>query len=212
MIASGDDQIESLCSELAKTHSLDKTTVFHCSGALSSSILKSAKQSGALTASLHPVKSFADTADSVKTFAGTYCGMEGDKEALAILEQALHKCGAKTFAISPQQKILYHAANVLICNDLTALMEIGFQCYERAGIPREFAVEITKPMVAETIHNIQTKGTACALTGSVARGDMQTFESHLQALKDWDSTYAGIYEQLGKIAMDLAQQQKRMAA
>mgnify|MGYP001607953151 CR=1 FL=1 len=211
MIATPDDEIALCVSALRKNNNLQNQIVFHCSGALPSSLLLPASETGAFIASVHPVKSIADASDCVKTFAGTWCGVEGDAQALAVLEDALQKCSAKTFPVNPVQKTLYHTANVFICNYLTALMDVGLDCYERAGVPRETAIEITRPMIAETIRNIQTRGTAAALTGPIARGDMKTVEKQMQALRAWNPDYAALYEQLGKVATVLAQEQ-RMAA
>lgn len=211
MIATPDDAIEEVCGILAEKQALDGKIVFHCSGALPSSILRAAKNKGAFVASVHPVKSVADPADSIRTFAGTWCCVEGDKEALAALIPALEKIGAKTFPIDPAQKTSYHTASVFICNGLNALLEAGFGCYERAGVPRETAIEITSPIIAETIRNIQTKGSAAALTGPVSRGDMKLVAQQLQSLKNWNAEYAALYEQITNLLVKLTQGQ-RMAA
>lgn len=208
MIATPDDAIGTASGTLAEKQPLEGRIVFHCSGALPSAVLQPAKDKGAFIASIHPVKSFADPAASVKTFAGTWCAVEGDTQALTPLESALWRCGARTFSIDPAQKTIYHAANVFICNYLTALMDVGFRCYERAGVPREAAAEITRPIVAETLRNIQMRGTAAALTGPIARGDMKTVERQLQALGNWNADYAALYEQLAKITAELAREQK----
>jgi predicted short-subunit dehydrogenase-like oxidoreductase (DUF2520 family) len=211
MIATPDGRIAEACAALAAMGNLKGHIVFHCSGALPSSILQSAKDCGAFIASIHPVKSFIAAEQSVKTFAGTWCAVEGDKEALAVLVPALQACGANTFPIDPARKAVYHAGNVFVCNYLTALMEAGFRCYEYAGVSRSDAARITQPIVMETIRNIYERGTAEALTGPIARGDKAVVENHLAALRAWNADYASLYQELGGVTESLALEQ-RMAA
>ncbi len=181
--------------------------VFHCSGALASSELHAVRRCGALIASVHPLKSFATPDGAVQTFAGTYCAVEGDANALAVLKPAFAAIGAQLVDIDAQHKVLYHAASVLVCNNLTALMEAGLLCYEKAGLPRDTASRMMEPLVRETIDNVFNLGTAQALTGPVARGDVAVVEKQLQALYAFDPRLADIYQSLGVLATELARTQ-----
>ena len=62
MLAVPDHQIAPVCAALAADRALDGALVFHCSGARTSAELGSAARRGALTASVHPIRSFADPA------------------------------------------------------------------------------------------------------------------------------------------------------
>lgn len=191
--------------------------VFHCSGALASGELRAVVTDSARSASLsgvsvhvasvHPLKSFADPADAVRTFAGTWCTAEGDAAALAMLKPAFEAIGARVVRIDPQHKTLYHAASVLVCNNLTALMEAGLQCYEKAGISRADAMAMMEPLVRETVDNVFKLGTVKALTGPVARGDHAVVARQLDALHATDPRVAEIYRALGVIAVKLARAQ-----
>src|SRR6266571_7241673 len=108
MLAVSDDEIAPVCAALAASHALDGALVFHCSGAKSSAELAAAAQGGAHTASLHPVRSFADPATVAADFAGTWCGIEGDAQALAQLEVALAAIGAQPVTINAAAKTVYH--------------------------------------------------------------------------------------------------------
>ena len=54
-------------------------------------------------------------------------------------------------AIDARFKTVYHAGSVMVCNYLTALMEAGLQCFEKAGLPRNTATEMMEPLVRETL-------------------------------------------------------------
>ncbi|MEN3353163.1 MAG: hypothetical protein V7640_1321 [Betaproteobacteria bacterium] len=181
--------------------------VFHCSGSMSSAELTAATSAGASTASVHPLKTFADPRVAVRTFAGTYCASEGEPGALEVLNPAFERIGGRVSEIDPRFKTIYHAASVMVCNYLTTLMEAGLRCYETAGISRDIASPMIEPIVRETIDNIFELGPAHALTGPIARGDDVVVERHLEALTAWDAPTAAIYRDLGRIALELARAQ-----
>jgi predicted short-subunit dehydrogenase-like oxidoreductase (DUF2520 family) len=178
--------------------------VFHCSGSMSSGELGSASALGAAVASVHPLKSFADPREAVRTFPGTYCAIEGDRAALDVLVPAFERIGGRISEIDPRFKTIYHAASVIVCNYLTALLETGLRCYEKAGVRRDDATDMMEPLVRETLGNVLELGSADALTGPIARGDDAVVARHLQALEAWDGRIAAIYRDLGVVALELA--------
>lgn len=178
--------------------------VFHCSGSMPSSELVAVARCGAHAASIHPLKTFADPRDAVESFAGTFCAAEGDAAALAVLRSAFERIGGRVALIDPQFKTVYHAASVIVCNYLTALMEAGLRCYEKAGAERETARAMMEPLVRETLDNVFRLGTSAALTGPIARADDNVVARHVQALDAWDEHIAAIYRDLGRVALDLA--------
>jgi len=186
--------------------------VFHCSGALASDVLMPLKKAAARIASVHPLKSFADPAIAVNTFAGTYCTAEGDAAALALLQPLFEKIGARLSVIDAAGKTLYHAASVLVCNDLTALMEAGLRAFENAGLERATAQQMMEPLVRETVDNIFALGTVRALTGPVARGDAEVVARQLTALEALDPRIAAAYRALNALALDLARRQNPASA
>lgn len=203
-----DMAIASVATALAASGHLRKgDVVFHCSGSQPSSLLVPLAAGGALLASVHPLKSFADPAAAVTSFKGTYCAAEGDAAALAVLTPLFEQLGARVTVIDPAGKTLYHAASVLVCNDLTALMEAGLRAYERAGIERNTAQKMMEPLVRETLDNVFALGTVRALTGPVARGDADVLARQIAALNTLDPRIAGVYRALNQIALDLARAQ-----
>jgi predicted short-subunit dehydrogenase-like oxidoreductase (DUF2520 family) len=208
MLTPPDDRIGSSCAELAASGRLAAgSIVFHCSGALPSSDLAAAAACGAAVASVHPLKSFADPAIALQTFAGTGCAAEGDAAALAVLEPAFRSIGATVQKIDPAAKTVYHAASVIVCNYLPALIEAGLRCYERAGYERTAALCMIEPLVRETLDNVFTLGPVLALTGPIARGDHAVVARHLDALRTTGPRIASTYRELGVIALELARMQ-----
>ena len=208
MLTPTDDQIIA-CSEALAASGLIKpgNVVFHCSGALPSRDLTAAIACGAAVGSVHPLKSFADSAIAAQTFDGTYCAAEGDAAALAVLRPAFEKVGARLSDIEPEFKTIYHAASVIVCNYLTALLETGIRSYEKSGLTRDDAMRMMEPLVRETLDNVFRLGTAQALTGPIARGDQAVVARQIDALEAWDPRVAAIYKELGAVAVELARTQ-----
>jgi len=208
LIATPDGEITRAAQALAASGLLRAgNVVFQLSGATPSRELSAVFNADVCVASVHPLKSFADAAEAGRTFAGTYCAIEGSAAALAVLRPAFAQIGAHVNEIDPQFKIVYHAASVMVCNYLTALMEAGLQCYEKAGLPRATASAMMEPLVRETVDNVFRLGTVKALTGPIARGDHAVVARQLAALHEFDPRIGEIYRSLGVMAVNLSRDQ-----
>jgi len=209
MLAVGDDQIAPACAALAASAAsaattLDGVLVFHCSGALSSAALQTAARQGALTASVHPVRSFADPQQVAREFAGTWCGLEGDARALALLAPALASIGARSVPIDANAKTVYHAAAVFASNYLVTVLDVALRAYQAAGMPEQVARELARPLAAETLDNVFRLGPRAALSGPIARGDFATVARQQAALDGWDAPAGRLYRALADATSALA--------
>lgn len=194
MLSVPDDSIAASCAALAQAGVLDEDSiVFHCSGAKASTELHAAAACGASVASLHPVRSFADPLAVADDFAGTICSVEGDARALDLLLPALQAAGAQTVQISAAGKLLYHAGAVFANNYLVTLLDTALRAYQAAGVSREMAQAMAEPLARQTLENVFALGTAQALTGPIARGDMATVASQQRAVAGWDGTAGDLY-------------------
>ena len=208
MITPPDDQIVACGKALAASGKLKPdNVVFHCSGSLPSRDLAAVIGGGAAVASVHPLKSFADPALAAQTFGGTYCAAEGDAAALAVLKPAFERSGARVSEIDPAFKTIYHAASVIVCNYLTALLETGIRGYEKSGLQRDDSLRMMEPLVRETVDNVFRLGTVQALTGPIARGDRAVVARQIDALSAWDPRVTALYKELGAVAVELARAQ-----
>ncbi|WP_269532729.1 Rossmann-like and DUF2520 domain-containing protein [Chitinimonas sp. BJYL2] len=203
LIATPDAALAQTATALARNPQLQAgRIVWHASGALASSELNPLRARGLLIASVHPLRSFATAAN---TLAGTHCGCEGDDEALAVLEPLHAALGAHCFRIDPAHKTLYHAAAVLACNDLVALMDHALHCMAAAGVAREQAWPALRPLIDGTLANLDRLPPAAALTGPVARGDIDTVARQLTATNALDAQVGAVYRTLARSALRLAQ-------
>jgi predicted short-subunit dehydrogenase-like oxidoreductase (DUF2520 family) len=210
MLAVGDDQIAPVCAALAGL--FKGATVFHCSGAKASNELQAARDAGARVASVHPVRSFADPASVAAAFDGTWCGVEGDAEALALLSPACEAIGARLVNIDAAAKTVYHAASVFASNYLVTVLDAALRAYVAAGVPLAVARELARSLASETLANVFKLGAPGALSGPIARGDFTTVARQHAALQNWDAPTAALYDALVAATTALAERKRSGAA
>lgn len=203
MIATPDDHVAKVADQ-AVALPWTAAIAFHTSGALSSDALAPLTARGTAVASLHPLRSFAQPAKVVSSFAGTYCTLEGDDRACDSLRVAIESLGGYAVQISPNDKPLYHAAGVMACNNLVALLDVTEGLLEQSGIDTQHRRGILAPLVRETVENWLTLGPERALTGPVARGDSDTVAAELAELRSRAPHAAELYRLLGTAALDIA--------
>ena len=211
LIATPDDSIEPVAQQLAKQSLLSKANVvFHCSGLLSSECLNSLAQLGCYTASIHPLFSFSKPMVDVEVFKGTYCAFEGSKLALEKLLPLFRAIDSQLFLIEKNDKALYHAASVFASNYLVTLASMAEVCYKKAGLSSKLAKILTRALMAQTFSKIQCLDeSSAALTGPLQRGDKNTLNKHLQALKPF-SDLACVYKNLARATLPLTQHDERL--
>ncbi|MFA9215485.1 MAG: Rossmann-like and DUF2520 domain-containing protein [Sphingomonadaceae bacterium] len=208
LLAVGDDQIVPAALALAQALPLAGAVVCHCSGALASSQMAAASAAGAHVASVHPIRSFADPAAVVASFAGTFCGVEGAPAALELLLPALTAIGAQPVTIDASAKTVYHAAAVFASNYLVTVLDAALRAYQAAGIPEPVARQMAQPLATESLANVFRLGAASALSGPVARGDMATVSRQQQAVAQWDGATGRLYEALVAPTQELAKRKR----
>jgi predicted short-subunit dehydrogenase-like oxidoreductase (DUF2520 family) len=211
MLAVSDDAIEPVCGLLAQNAKLAGSVVFHCSGAKSSAALEAAARAGAMTASLHPVRSFADPAHVAQHFEATFCGIEGDAGALALLGEALTRIGGEAVPIDAAAKTVYHAASVFASNYLVTVLDAALRSYKAAGISDEVARRLAGPLAQESLDNVLRLGPDAALTGPIARGDTSTVARQQAALDGWDADSGALYRALALATSALALRRRKAA-
>ena len=156
-----DDAIADTCRRLAAEGGFrEGQTVAHCSGALPSTILEPAREAGAHIGSMHPLQSFATAEQALKILPGSYCCIEGDPEAVEVLEGVADALGCPPMTIPTEGKTLYHAAAVVACNFLVALEDAAVEVDGAAGIGREEALQSLMPLIKGTVNNLEAVGLA----------------------------------------------------
>lgn len=204
LITTADPDIEKAAQILAKNVARP-SVVLHTSGSLSSDILACLREAGCGVGSMHPLISISDSVGGADSFHGAFFCVEGDAETVKIAKDIVKLLGGKPFTIDTKMKPLYHAAAVTACGHLTALVDAAVEMLQTAGFPADDARAMLIPLIKSMVANIEDKGTAKALTGSFARGDLAAVERHVAAMEPMaDPSILPIYLLLGERSLRLA--------
>jgi len=203
-ITTQDGAIKGVAKEIhEKTERLDDKLFFHTSGAHPSSILKPLDGKGAILGSLHPLQTFPDIDSAIRVLPSTYIFIEGDERALRTLEVLGKGIGHAVIPIDGKNKIYYHLSAVFICNLLCALLYSGEDIMKKIDI----TLEPFFPIIIATLQNIESKGPLMSLSGPIVRGDSETVEGHIDALKNM-KLHKQIYKALSLVALDMVKERK----
>jgi len=160
--------------------------VFHLSGALSTEALAPLHGVGYTVGSIHPLQSVADPWLSGDRLMGAAFAIAGEPAALAAARRLVDELAGRALVIPPQFRPIYHAAASVASNFLVALLAFSVRLMEQAGVPEGEALAGLLPLVRGTLDNLQQLGVPAALTGPIARGDVDTVRLHLARLSAED--------------------------
>ncbi|MFW6052385.1 MAG: Rossmann-like and DUF2520 domain-containing protein [Desulfosalsimonas sp.] len=206
MITTPDGAIKETAEKIAEYEGVKKgAVVLHCSGAHASTELEALKGCGAKTGSLHPLQSFAAEDIEKNPFVGIMAAVEGDAEAVKTARRLAENLGATPFEIQTDKKMLYHASAVVASNYMVTLMNLALQLIIASGVPASKAFAILKPLVQGTLSNIERAGIPGALTGPIARGDVETVRDHISEISAKAPTRLELYRVLGKQTIEIAE-------
>jgi predicted short-subunit dehydrogenase-like oxidoreductase (DUF2520 family) len=204
MLAVPDGRIANVAADLAQFVNVKKATVFHCSGALASSVMQPLRALACELASAHCILSFSSPATAVEQFAGTPCALEGDALATESLHTAFAAIGALPFALAAEHKVLYHAAAVFATNFLPVLQVVAADLWRSTGMPQDMIAPLSASLLRNAVQNIIAQGAAQALTGPAARGDTAVVALQGQAVADWQVDAGQAYQALSTLAARIA--------
>lgn len=207
LITTSDGAIEPVVEELTRQGGIRPgQVVLHFSGALGAGVLAPAREFGASVASLHPLQSLADAPSAVQNLPGTYFAIEGDNVAVDRAWELAEALGGNPVVIPTHSKPLYHAAACMASNYLITVYHQAVIMMQAAGFSETEAEEALLPLVKGTVTNLQQVGLKQALTGPIARGDVQTIRCQLATMDTLTREQQELYRRLGLATLPLAVQ------
>lgn len=208
LIGVPDAQVAAVAKSLAERVAVAKATAapvaFHCSGFLPAAALAPLQALGWTVASVHPALSFASAETGVRQFPGTPCGVEGDAQALAVLEPLFAALGARCFPVDGTRKALYHGAAVICSNFTVVLQALAREAWAEAGVPPDMVPVLHAALLRGTVENTLALGPAGAITGPAARGDTPVVQAQGAAIAAWHPEAGEIYRLASVLARRLA--------
>lgn len=177
ILAVPDDALLGVVDELAATVRPGQY-VLHTSGRHGLAALDAMAERGARPIALHPAMTFTGTdVDLARTCVFGVTAGDADRDFARQLVGAL---GGTVEWIAEDSRVGYHAALAHGANHLNTLVSQAMDQLRGAGVADPAA--LLRQLLEASLDNTLAYGDA-ALTGPVARGDVETIRAHLAALE-----------------------------
>ena len=164
----------------------------HCAGRFDASILAPLT---CARGSLHPLQSIGDDPGALR---GAFCAVEGAPEAVALAQRLAKSFGGRPVTVPSGEKPAYHAAAVVSANFMTTLAAAGVALLEAIGVDADTARRMLTPLWQGTLNRNARLDAAEALTGPLARQDIDAIEAHVQALARHAPQFSAVYAELAR--------------
>jgi len=176
---------------------------FHLSGAMGTDPLEPLLEQGYALGTLHPLQTLADPVLGAELLRGAYFSVSGDPAAILVARRLLSPLSATVFSIPLARRPLYHAAAVFASNYLSGLIGAAGRLMAQAGLPEDEALRAILPLARGSLENLERLGPVRALTGPVARGDVETVRLHLRTLEPRErALYASLGLEILQVAVE----------
>lgn len=203
-LALPDSAVSSYATELARLPIPAGVSIVHVSGTLGLDALGPLQPRHAV-GSFHPLQSFP-APRTPDAFRGITVAVDASTQPLRRkLARLARDIGARPRHVDDSQRALYHAAAVFASNYMIAVVYEGTRLLEAVGWPRPEAERALIPLVEGAVANLRRRGIVGALAGPIRRGDVDTVDRHLRALRRMPQVEA-VYRMLGKIALEIAKE------
>ncbi|MGZ8695519.1 MAG: DUF2520 domain-containing protein [Gaiellaceae bacterium] len=122
---------------------------------------------------MHPLQTFT-RGRGAEQLDGAFAAVSAETdEALAVGQWLARTLGLEPFALADDKRAAYHAGAAIASNYLVTLRRAAGSLLEAAGAP----AEALDPLMRRTIEN------GFELTGPMARGDWETVDAHVAAIR-----------------------------
>jgi predicted short-subunit dehydrogenase-like oxidoreductase (DUF2520 family) len=216
LIAVPDREVGAVARELAG--SLDtgwrSRTVLHHAGSLGIEPLSPLARRGAGVGVLHPLQCLGISEVAASVLPGSGARIEGDRRGRVAARRLATDLGLVPLPIpsglKPSDRVAYHTAASLVSNDLVALLSLAVDLMESIGIPRAKALSGLVPLARGTLAHVDAGGLDGALTGPVARGDVETAAAQLRSLARRSRAGADAHRLLALRLLEMAERAGRL--
>lgn len=204
-----DDDLIRLVDLINNDISFENCFFIHTSGTLNKNILVNLKKNNSIIAAAHPYQSFYFDDSIVLNNLSWGCDVEEkDYEDLKYIINLLDGKAIKLNHNTLQKKELYHISAVASSNFLSLILYLSKKFCDEVGIEfKDFAPKITETTLKNNLKSLSEND--FALTGPVARGEVNTLESHLKALKN-NKELVSYYKELSIILAKIAKQENKI--
>ena len=186
LLAVPDDALADLVAGLAAAgHWQTGQLVVHTAGRYGTKVLAPATQTGAIALAIHPAMTFTGMSMDLERLTDCAFGVTASNMVLPIAQALVVEMGGEPVVIAEENRPIYHAALAHASNHLVTVA--GQSAGLLASIGIEQPERVLSALMRASLENALASGEG-ALTGPVARGDVQTVLEHKHALNSEDIT------------------------
>jgi predicted short-subunit dehydrogenase-like oxidoreductase (DUF2520 family) len=157
--------------------SFDTPVAAHLSGFVPVTTLRPLQETGVAIGGFHPLQTLPDPERGSRALAGSYAGIEGDPLAVGLLTDLAGSLGMRPFRLRDEFRPAYHAGAAAASSFVITAIATAADLLASAHVDPSVA----RPLVETAIANVFEFGPGRALTGPIARGDIETVIGHLTA-------------------------------
>ena len=200
-----DAELDGVLRELRSAAALARgTVVLHASGTAEPQALDELRTDGHPGGTFHPLLPLTDPTRATEQLRRAWIGIDGDAGARAVSRGLAAAIGARVLEIPAGAKASYHAAAVIASNFPVVLLALAARVLTQAGVDEEVARGALATLMTAAAENASASAPSAALTGPVARGDVETVRAHLAALSETPQVLQ-VYRVLSREAIPLAE-------
>jgi predicted short-subunit dehydrogenase-like oxidoreductase (DUF2520 family) len=212
VLAVGDTLIQKTATELAElfkdslnttSKSTNEPVVMHLSGRLGVEPLSPMLDVGFSRLAFHPIQTFPVDANPER-FNRISVGITADSGAELLVKKLAEILKVKTLRVSEEDRSKYHLASVLVSNFLPVLLKLGADQLSGIAKDEKEACSALMPLIMGMVNSLDEYGPYDAMTGPVARDDINGVQEHLAIIED--NNLKKIYLKLSEILAAMAQQ------
>lgn len=205
LLTISDPALPSVATQLAKRPQAE--VVLHTAGALDASVLEPLREAGCSTGSLHPLMAFPRVLTDPRQAKGKVFALDGTPEARTMAERLALSWDGSPVHVSAEARPIYHLAASLAAGGVVTLLATAFEMASRQGLPHEVEKGYLALARGAIEQASQASDISGAITGPVARGDIDTFLRQVAILEDLDRELAQAVRGLANLTLRFTSQE-----
>ena len=184
LVGAPDDALDAAARDLAGCRFDEGCGVIHLSGVRGLEALCPLEEASVTVGAFHPLMSFPTHEPPGQDLGGALVAIEALAPFDAWLTELARKMGGSPFSLGAGSRAAYHLGAAAAGNGILAVLELSCAALRSAGVPQDQALRGLGLLMSGALSNASEKGIPEALTGPVARGDVQTLGRHLAAMEE----------------------------
>lgn len=172
--------------------------VLHTSGRATAEILAPLRRLGSAVGSLHPLKAFPEPLTDPSEAVATVFGIDGDPKATQLASRLVGTLGGTTIQVPPSVRSQYHLAATTAAGGVLTLLASVVELSEAIGLDRAVIDGFLSLAGGAVRQAAAAESIADAITGPVARGDLEGLLTQIEQVRDLDPELADLLILLAK--------------